>query len=336
MVLRRPAPVERHPLEPAELPDPRPGAGELLLGVAACAVCRTDLQIAEGDLPARRLPIVPGHQVVGRVAAVGRGRRRTGAPATAPGSRGWPAPTAPAPVPARAARTSARARDVHGLGPRRRLREARDGAGRLRRARCPTGSTTWPRRRSCAAGVIGYRSLRVAGVAARAARLGLYGFGASARAGDPGRRATGAARVRRARARRPSGSGRWRSAPSGPAATTTRRPSRSTPPSPSRRRATSSSPRCARSIAAARSRSTPSTSIASRSSPTTTTSGGSAACAASPTSPARTRRDFLALAAAIPVRDRRSRRTRCATPTSPSSACARGEVAGAAVLRIAA
>ena len=73
MILRRPGPAAEHPLEAAELPDPRPAAGELLLRVGACAVCRTDLQIAEGDLVARRLPIVPGHQVVGRVEEVGAG-----------------------------------------------------------------------------------------------------------------------------------------------------------------------------------------------------------------------------------------------------------------------
>ena len=57
--------VDRHPLEP--------GAGQLTLRVAATAACRTDLQIVEGDLPARHLPIVPGHQVVGRVTGVGEG-----------------------------------------------------------------------------------------------------------------------------------------------------------------------------------------------------------------------------------------------------------------------
>src|SRR5919204_3531591 len=71
MVLRRPAPARVGPLEAAELPDPEPGRGELVLEVAACAICRTDLQLAEGDLAARRLPIVLGHQAVGRVAAIG-------------------------------------------------------------------------------------------------------------------------------------------------------------------------------------------------------------------------------------------------------------------------
>ena len=77
MVLQRPGPREPGPLEPVEArPTRGPGPGELLLEVDACAVCRTDLQLAEGDLPARRLPIVPGHQAVGRVAALGAGRAR--------------------------------------------------------------------------------------------------------------------------------------------------------------------------------------------------------------------------------------------------------------------
>ena len=52
---------------------PSPAAGEVLIEVHACAVCRTDLQLAEGDLPARRLPVVPGHQVVGTVSRLGPG-----------------------------------------------------------------------------------------------------------------------------------------------------------------------------------------------------------------------------------------------------------------------
>lgn len=72
-VLRRPGPAAQGPLRVEERPEPRPGPGELLLRVGACGVCRTDLQLAEGDLPARRLPIVPGHQAVGRVEALGEG-----------------------------------------------------------------------------------------------------------------------------------------------------------------------------------------------------------------------------------------------------------------------
>ena len=58
-------------MQPIELPDPAPAPDELLLSVAACAVCRTDLQLVEGDLDARRLPITPGHQAVGRVIGIG-------------------------------------------------------------------------------------------------------------------------------------------------------------------------------------------------------------------------------------------------------------------------
>jgi len=56
-----------------DVPDPQPGPGELLLRVGACAVCRTDLQLVAGDLAAHRLPTIPGHQVIGRVEAVGPG-----------------------------------------------------------------------------------------------------------------------------------------------------------------------------------------------------------------------------------------------------------------------
>jgi propanol-preferring alcohol dehydrogenase len=69
MVLRRPG----APLEPTDLPDPRPGAGEALLRVHCCGVCRTDLHVVDGDLAEPVLPLVPGHQVVGSVLALGEG-----------------------------------------------------------------------------------------------------------------------------------------------------------------------------------------------------------------------------------------------------------------------
>ncbi len=65
-----PAPIGRHPLALVDVDVPTPGSGEVLIDVAACGVCRTDLQLVEGDLPAHQLPIVPGHQVVGRIAGV--------------------------------------------------------------------------------------------------------------------------------------------------------------------------------------------------------------------------------------------------------------------------
>ncbi len=61
------------PLELRELPVPRPGPGQVLLRVRVCGVCRTDLHLADGELPDPKLPIVPGHEIVGEVAAVGEG-----------------------------------------------------------------------------------------------------------------------------------------------------------------------------------------------------------------------------------------------------------------------
>jgi len=61
------------PLSRRELADPRPGPGELLVRVEACGVCRTDLHVADGELPQARYPIVPGHEIVGRVADLGAG-----------------------------------------------------------------------------------------------------------------------------------------------------------------------------------------------------------------------------------------------------------------------
>ena len=69
--LHQPGPIESRPLKPWEPPEEPLGPGEVEIAVASCAVCRTDLQIVEGDLAARRLPIVPGHQVVGRIVSVG-------------------------------------------------------------------------------------------------------------------------------------------------------------------------------------------------------------------------------------------------------------------------
>jgi propanol-preferring alcohol dehydrogenase len=61
----------RSPLKPEQRPTPSPGDGEILVRVSACAVCRTDLHVVDGDLPDTRLPIVPGHEIVGRIEAVG-------------------------------------------------------------------------------------------------------------------------------------------------------------------------------------------------------------------------------------------------------------------------
>src|SRR5262249_31931300 len=69
MVLDEP----RTPLVPRERALPAPGAGEILGAVAACGVCRTDLHVVDGELPHPALPLVPGHEIVGEVAALGAG-----------------------------------------------------------------------------------------------------------------------------------------------------------------------------------------------------------------------------------------------------------------------
>ena len=76
LALAAPAPIETAPLRSDSRPTPSPGSDEILVRVSACGVCRTDLHIVEGDLPLVRSPIVPGHQVVGRVEATGTHARR--------------------------------------------------------------------------------------------------------------------------------------------------------------------------------------------------------------------------------------------------------------------
>lgn len=66
-----PGPVSSHPLQRVSVPTPQPGPDELLVKVLACGVCRTDLHVAEGDLAVHRPRVIPGHEVVGEVVAVG-------------------------------------------------------------------------------------------------------------------------------------------------------------------------------------------------------------------------------------------------------------------------
>ncbi len=75
MVLGQIGAIATSPLRLTEVPAPDPGPGEIRLRVHACGICRTDLHVIEGDLPRQRLPIIPGHQVVGTVEAFGPGCR---------------------------------------------------------------------------------------------------------------------------------------------------------------------------------------------------------------------------------------------------------------------
>ena len=76
MVLDKQAPIASAPLTLRDVPEPIPGPGEVRVRVKACGLCRTDLHVVEGDLPPQKLPLIPGHQVVGIVDRLGDGARR--------------------------------------------------------------------------------------------------------------------------------------------------------------------------------------------------------------------------------------------------------------------
>jgi propanol-preferring alcohol dehydrogenase len=168
------------PLELVERPTPPPGTGEILVAVNACAVCRTDLQLCQGDLPARKMPVVPGHQAVGRVEAVGDGVAGWTA-----GDRVGVAWLAGADETCTqcvrhhenlCASASFTGWDRDG-GYATHLLARADFALRL-----PDGFPDLDAAPLLCGGVIGYRALRVSGIEGYGpgARLGLYGFGASA------------------------------------------------------------------------------------------------------------------------------------------------------------
>lgn len=75
-LLRAPAGIQKNPLEYADVAEPKPGAGEVLVRVQVCGVCRTDLHVIEGELPPKKSPVIPGHQVVGKIEQTGTGAMR--------------------------------------------------------------------------------------------------------------------------------------------------------------------------------------------------------------------------------------------------------------------
>ena len=160
------------PLRAAQLPDPEPTAGQLLLQVLACGVCRTDLHIVDGDLARSKLPLVPGHQIVGEVLR-GGSRFESGARVGVPWL-GWTDGTCRYCV-----------TDRENLCDRARFTgyDADGGYAELVVADerfCFAVPTAYPHEQAApllCAGLIGYRSL---GLAGDAEAIGLYGFGASA------------------------------------------------------------------------------------------------------------------------------------------------------------
>lgn len=169
--------LERQPgeLRLAELARPEPGPGQLLVRVHACGVCRTDLHVVDGDLTSPKLPLVPGHEAVGRVAAAGAGVEgfeegdRVGVPWL-----GWTCGTC----------RFCRAGRENLCEVARFTGYTLDGgdaeyllADRRYCFPLPGGVSDAEAAPLLCAGLIGYRSLRMAG---DPARVGLYGFGAAA------------------------------------------------------------------------------------------------------------------------------------------------------------
>ena len=180
MVLTTPAPVESGPLELRDVAVPEPGPGELLVRVNANGVCRTDLHVVEGELTEPKLPLVPGHQIAGEVERVGEGVQDF-----APGDRvgvPWLGGTDGTCPYCRAGMENLCDRPTftgyqHDGGYAEYAVARADFALRL-----PDGYTDVRAAPLLCAGLIGYRALRLAHVEplADVARLGLYGFGASA------------------------------------------------------------------------------------------------------------------------------------------------------------
>ena len=162
----------RSPLRPADLPAPEPGPGEVLLEVAACGICRTDLHVVDGELPRPKLPLVPGHQIVGRLVEAGErfaAGERVGVP--------WLGWTCGECRYCRSGREN--------LCDRARFTGYdRDGgfaalavADERFCLPLPDGYPDLQAAPLLCAGLIGYRTLRLAG---DAERVGIYGFGAAA------------------------------------------------------------------------------------------------------------------------------------------------------------
>jgi propanol-preferring alcohol dehydrogenase len=177
MLLRETKSVEERPLEPADLPQPQPGPGEVRLRVQACGVCRTDLHTVEGDLGLPRLPLVPGHQIVGVVEERGEGATRF-----EPGQRvgvGWLYKTCGRCEFCRQGLENlcadAQFTGLHADGGYAEAMVVPEGFAYP----IPDGFSDVAAAPLLCAGIIGYRALRLSQIKP-GQRLGMYGFGGSA------------------------------------------------------------------------------------------------------------------------------------------------------------
>jgi alcohol dehydrogenase, propanol-preferring len=177
MVLERPRPAEERPLQGRDIPEPTPGPGEIRVRVRVCGVCHTDLHIVQGELVMHKLPVVPGHQIVGVIDAVGRGAKgfREGERAGVI----WLYSTD--------SRCEYCGRGLENLCVNAKFTGYDVDGGYAEAVIVPAAfAYKIPKEFSdenaaplMCAGVIGYRSLKLSG-ASKSDRLGLYGFGASA------------------------------------------------------------------------------------------------------------------------------------------------------------
>ena len=176
-VVRSPRPIDENPLDFVERDDPHPGPGEVRVRLAVCGVCRTDLHLAEGDLPPRHPHVVPGHQAVGVVDELGPGTSRITA-----GERvgiAWLHRSCGS------CRFCRRGDENLCLGPRFTGWDVDGGYAELAIVpedfayRLPAEFADEQVAPLLCAGIIGYRALRRAEVPT-GGRLGIYGFGASA------------------------------------------------------------------------------------------------------------------------------------------------------------
>lgn len=169
--------MKTNPLEYGDVPTPEPAADEVLVRVRACGVCRTDLHVVEGELPPRKTPVIPGHQIVGVIEQMGERARRFRT-----GDRvgiAWLHRTCGACEYCRSGKEN--------LCERASFTGYTDDGGYAEYAAAPE-AFVYPIPASFAdldaapllcAGIIGFRSLRLSGIET-GGRLGLYGFGAAA------------------------------------------------------------------------------------------------------------------------------------------------------------
>lgn len=177
MVLHKPQPDEARPLLAMEVPDPAPGDGQVRLRVGACGVCHTDLHMVQGELDLPRLPVIPGHQIVGSVDALGAGagRFRVGQ-RVGVGWLGWACGECEFCL--QGLENLCRLARFTGLHLDGGYAQYVVVDERFAYA-LPDGLDDVHAAPLLCAGIIGYRALRLSGIQP-GGRLGLYGFGASA------------------------------------------------------------------------------------------------------------------------------------------------------------